>query len=145
MCSRYRRIAVRVLSLLLVVSALLVPMTASAGDWDKEKGSMDVPAGATEEYRLEVAGISVTIPVGAMPEGGKVMLQVKSSSDGEFVADFLPNPDFAQAVMMDFGTAEVVYLGQGRNLAQIWTSDLDGDGAVGEILSDHFSRYSGHY
>ena len=145
MSSRHHRIALRVLSLLLILGALLVPLTASAGAYDKEKGSMVVPAGTTEEYRLEVGGISVTIPVGAMPEGGKVMLQVKSTADGEFCADFLPNLTFAQPVMMDFGTTEVVYVGQGQDWTDIQTSDLDGDGAVGEILSDHFSRYSGHY
>ncbi len=134
----------RLWALLLVVSLLIFPASASAGRTVVQKGSMFVPPAATETYTLTVGRVSVSIPPGAMPEGGRILLQVRNK-DGWFQAKFSPDREFQVPVIMDFGEAEVVYYHEGREIVPIVTEDLDGDGAVGEIASMHFSRYSGFY
>jgi hypothetical protein len=138
-----RRGFLTVLTMVLVIAALLLPMSASAGRWETAVGKMMVPRNATETCTLVVSGISVTIEPGDYPKGGPVVLQVKRSSDGQFVASFHPELNFVNPVVMDFGTvAQVIYESKSGPVV-IPTSDLDGDGEVGEISSMHFSRYSG--
>lgn len=135
------------LTVLLVVSALLVPMTTFAdqgwGNWYKANGQMLIPAGATASYSLSVGPVKIVVPPGALPDGGPVILRVRWNSNGDFIADFLPDHVFAAPVMMDFGSGDVVYYHSRSGLVPIRTQDLDGDGAPGEIHCNHFSRFSG--
>jgi len=138
---------VALFSMLLILGTLLAPVTAFAdkgkSGWYNETGHVMVPEDASEEIVLAVGPVSVTLPPGAMPEGGPVILHVKWTDDGAFRADFHPDREFDVPVLIDFGTAEtVVYSGPGGSEV-IPTQDLDGDGEVGEIYSDHFSRFSG--
>lgn len=131
------------LTTLVIVAALLLPMSASAARWETAVGKMMVPPDATQTYTLEVSGIKVVVPPGAYPKGGPVVLQVQRNSDGQFVASFHPELTFDAPVMMDFGTCSQVIYDSRSGPIVIVTSDLDGDGVVGEIESLHFSRYSG--
>jgi len=99
---------------------------------------MLVPADATVPYTLTVGEISITIPVGAMPDGGPISLFVTSSPDGWFMAEFLPDRQFVTPVLMDFGSVqgETVYYHDGDNLVPLRTQG-------GKLWSPHFSRYSG--
>jgi len=138
-----RRLFVSILSIIVVVSALALPFGASAAKWLQLKGKMMVPRNATEPSELRVGEFGVVIYPESMPKGGPIMLHARVAPDGAFVVQFHPERDFDAPVMMDFGTcAEVVYEGPQGN-ETIVTQDLDGDGEVGEIWSDHFSRYSG--
>ncbi|OGO05340.1 MAG: hypothetical protein A2Y60_04110 [Chloroflexi bacterium RBG_13_54_9] len=140
-----KRTFVSILLVLLVVSALVLPMTASAGRFTREQGFMRVPRGATEAYTLTVGEVSVTIPPGALPKGGPVILIVTTGPRGQFLANFGPSYRFQAPVMMEFGDAEVVYYHYGNAQIPLYTGDLDGDGDSGEIESEHFSRYSGWF
>ncbi len=133
-----RRLLWVLVSFVLVVSALLLPLTASAGRFTRERGFMFVPANATIPYTLTVGQVSVTIPPGAMPQGGPVILFVVTSADGWFMAEFLPERAFAQPVLMDFGSVrdETVYYHDGGALVPLRTQG-------GKLWSPHFSRYSG--
>jgi hypothetical protein len=133
--------------MMVMIAAMLLPMTALAesgkGKWYNDVGNMMVPAGATEAYTLSVGPVRLVVPPGALPEGGPVVLRVKWTDAGQFEANFSPEREFAAPVMMDFGTVEVVYWESSAGTVAIQTDDLDGDGVVGEIYSDHFSRFSG--
>ncbi|MCD6519827.1 MAG: hypothetical protein J7M05_07895 [Anaerolineae bacterium] len=142
---RHRKLLLTILLIAVLVGILAFPLSASAGRFKVERGFMFVPPNATTSYHLQVGKISVTIPPGALPRGGPVILTVISRRGGQFLADFRPDYQFAKPVLMDFGTAPVVYYWEHGQRVPIQTSDLDGDGEVGEILSDHFSRYSGWY
>lgn len=138
---------VALLSVLLILGTLLAPVTAFAGKgksgWYNETGHVMVPEGATEDTVLSVGPVSVTLFPGSLPEGGPVVLHVKWTDEGVFRAGFHPDREFDVPVLIDFGTAEtVVYSGHGGSEVII-TQDLDGDGEIGEIYSDHFSRFSG--
>ena len=144
---RTRQRLLILLTVLLIVSALLLPMTAFAGKdkgrWRSARGRMRVPAGATESYRLRVGPVKIVVPPGALPDGGPVVLRVRWNSKGDFIADFKPDHVFAAPVMMDFGSGDVVYYHSRGGLVPIRTEDLDGDGAPGEIHCNHFPRFSG--
>jgi hypothetical protein len=133
-----RRLLLTLLAIMLVLGALFVPMSAYADRSLREHGSMFVPANATEPYTLTVGGIGVTIPVGALPKGGIIILFVVEDSDGAFIVDFLPEREFPIAVEMDFGSVrdEVVYFHNQGSLVPLRTNN-------GKLLSTHFSRYSG--
>lgn len=134
-----RRLLVSVLAIMLVVMTLALPMTASAGGAFHGYGSLYVPAGTTESHTLIVGRVSVTVPPGAMPEGGYVSLSVLETPSGRFKADFLPDRDFDKPVIMDYQTAPWVEFQAKRGGPQrIWTTD-------GKIESQHFSRYSGWF
>lgn len=125
--------------IVLMIATLAMPLSALAAPGTvREKGMIHVPAGITEPVTLQVMDISVTIPPGAMPKGGPVVLMVTKSANGFTQADFLPERQFEQPVMIRFGTAPLVYYwSRGR------TVSIETDG--GEFISDHFSRYSGFY
>jgi hypothetical protein len=139
-----RRFFTRIVLLLVVLASLVLPLTASAGNSSTRTGAMFVPPNATRDYRLQVGQFGVTIPTGAMPKGGLVILRVTTQRDGSFEVDFYPEMQFAKQVIMDFGPkTQIVYYHDDEQLVPIPTSDVDGDGQGGEILSWHFSRYSG--
>ena len=133
------------LTVLLIASALLLPMTAFADQdkWYQANGHMIVPAGATESYSLSVGSVKIVVPPGALPDGGPVVLRVRWNDNGDFIADFKPDRVFAAPVMMDFGSGNVVYYHSSSGLVPIQTQDLDGDGEPGELYCNHFSRFSG--
>lgn len=134
-----RRLLVSVLAIMLVLVTLALPMTASAGGAFQGYGSMYVPAGTTQSHTLIVGRVSVTIPPGAMPEGGYVSLSVLETPSGRFKADFLPDREFAVPVIMDYDTAPWVEFQAKKGGPQlIWTTD-------GKVESTHFSRYSGWF
>ena len=143
---RITRFSMLITAMVLLLT-LALPMTAFAGKgggrWHNATGHIQVPAGATEDSVLTVGPVSVTLFPGSLPEGGPVVLHVKWDDSGAFRADFHPDREFDVPVLIDFGTvATVEYVGpHGSEI--ITTSDLDGDGEVGEIYSDHFSRFSG--
>jgi len=138
---------VALLSVLLILGTLLAPITALAGKgksrWYNETGHVMVPEGATDDTVLSVGPVSVTLFPGSLPEGGPVVLHVKWTDEGVFRADFHPDRAFDVPVLIDFGTAETVVYTSHGSTEVIVTEDLDGDGEVGEIYSDHFSRFSG--
>ncbi len=142
MMAKNKRFWVSLLIAAVLIGALIVPLAASAGKAVVRHGIMLVPPRAAIPYRLQVGEFSVTIPAGALPKGGPVIIHTMQR-DNWFQVDFLPERQFAAPVMMDFGTAPVIYYQHNGTQNEIWTSDLDGDGQVGEIYSDHFSRYSG--
>jgi len=142
---RTRRRLVMALSMALLVGILAMPMAASAGKSTRTMGFMMIPAGATQDYTLTVGDVSVTVPAGALPKGGPVMIHLTADPDGQFRADFLPDRKFSSPVLIKFGSAEVVYYHYRNTLQSIVTSDIDGDGEVGEVWMDHFSRYSGWF
>jgi len=129
-----------------MLATLVMPLSASAAPGAKhERGMIHLPANITEPVTLQVMDVSVTIPVGAMPKGGPVILKVTKTPDGGIQADFHPERQFNKPVIIKIGDAPIVYyIAKGKTTA-IETSDLDGDGKVGEFYSTHFSRYSGFY
>lgn len=133
-----RRVFLGVLAVAFIVAAAVLPLPVLGDGFSRDKGSMFVPAGSQEPMTLTVSGISVTVPVGSMPKGGKVMLFVTENSEGWFMAEFLPSQKFDVPVIMDFGTVrdEVVFYHEGAKLVPLKTSG-------GKLFSPHFSRYSG--
>jgi len=106
---------------------------------------MFVPRNSTQDHTLTVGRVSVTVPAGALPQGGPVVLHVATDSEGRFRADFLPNYSFARPVLMKFGAAPFIYYHTGHDCIRIDTADIDGDGEGGEVWMGHFSRYSGWF
>lgn len=140
-----RRWVWALMAVVVLLSVALLPMAASARRADFEQGSMYIPRYARQAYTLAVGDVSVTIPAGAMPGGGRIKLQVWTYSDGHIEAQFLPDREFARPVLMNMGSCAVVYWVDGRWSVPIRTADLDGDGDLGEWWSTHFSRYSGWF
>jgi len=137
-----RRLVLSLLAVAVLVGMLVLPMTASAGRFTRENGVMWVPADLQEPMTLSVDGVSVTVPPGAMPRGGIVVLHVmREPATGWFQVDFLPDRQFPVPVIMDFGEVfELNYMGP------------DGPEPIiprmpyrvrARFLSPHFSRYSG--
>jgi len=142
---RTRRRLVAVLSVALLLGVLVMPLAASATKTSRAMGFMMVPARATQDYTLTVGDVSVTIPPGALPKGGPVMIHLTADRNGGFCVDFLPDRKFTRPVLIKFGSAEVVYYHYRNMLVPIRTSDIDGDGELGEVWMEHFSRYSGWF
>jgi len=162
---------VALLSVLLILGTLLAPVIALADDGNARKGAiaakvaddwgedvtqlagrrgwhfaraqMTVPPNPTKTYRLDAGPVRLLVPPDALPEGGPVRLRVVWNDRGRFVADFTPDRQFDANVLMDFGVPKTVYYHSASGKVRIDTQDLDGDGEVGEIYSDHFSRFSG--
>lgn len=135
---RNRRILLSVFAIILVVATLALPMAASAGGALQARGSMLVLPGTQQSHTLTVGRISVTVPPGAMPEGGIVSLRVVETPNGRFIAEFLPDREFDVPVTMDYDTAPWVDYHAKSGLERIWTAN-------GKIQSWHFSRYSGWF
>ncbi len=131
-----QRILSRVMILVLVVATLLVPVTAYAGN-TVYKDYEYVPAGTTEAVILEAGFVTVTIPAGALPQGGGVAAKVKLDDDGTFSAVFGPDQTFATSIIVDFGPdVEIVYYYSDAGPVLVNLVD-------GKLITNHFSRYSG--
>jgi hypothetical protein len=137
-----RRLFLSLLAVAVLVATMLLPMTASAGRFTRETDWMWVPANLAQPKTLSVDGISVTIPVGAMPDGGIVILRVlREPAKGWFQADFLPDRTFAVPVLMDFGDVyELNYMSPDGPEPIVPRSPRL---VRARFLSPHFSRYSG--
>ena len=136
--TRNRRLLLSMMAIMLIVATLALPMTALAGRATRQQGFMFVPPFTQKSHTLTVGRISVTVPPRAMPWGGFVFLRVVETPSGYFVADFLPDRDFAVPVIMDYDTAPWVDYHSKRGPVRIWTVN-------GKIESWHFSRYSGWF
>lgn len=126
----------QVLIVLLVMMALILPTAAAAGKkvyQDKEY----IAPNTTEMEDLSAGPVYVTIPAGALPEGGKLSAKVKIDSDGSFEADFKPDTQFATDIVIDFGpnVTVVYYWDDGVPVLMELVN--------GKLITDHFSRYSG--
>ena len=62
--------------------------------------------------------------------------------DGQTVVMLASELQFEELVLIDFGTAPVVYYWDDGQWVSVETVDADQDGEGGEILADHFSRYA---
>ncbi len=135
----------RIVLTLLVVVMLAAPFAASAGSRGTAWGLMIVWPHSSRAYTLNVNGFAVTVPSGALPNGGIIIERVTVKGNGEFSVEFYPDYRFSEDVIMDFRSAETVYYHSDSGLIAIPTYDLDNNGEVGEFFSEHFSRYSGWY
>jgi hypothetical protein len=90
---------------------------------------------------LEAGGVKVVVPPHALnrPRLLRLMVFVR---DGQTVVRLGPELRFQELVLIDFGTAPVVYYWDNGQWVTVETIDADQDGEVGEILSYHFSRYA---
>jgi len=126
----------RVLVMLALVAALILPVTAGAG-WTVYQDREYIPPATTETEDLQAGPIYVTIPAGALPQGGLLRAKVKMADDGSFEAVFSPDVQFATNIIIDFGpNVHVVYYWEdGTPILQELVD--------GKLVTDHFSRYSG--
>lgn len=62
--------------------------------------------------------------------------------DGQTVVRLGPELQFEELVLIDFGTAPVIYYWDHGQWVTVETSDEDQDGEVGEILVDRNSPYA---
>lgn len=90
---------------------------------------------------LEGGGIRVVVPPQALDNTRLLRLMV-SVRDGQTAVRLSPELRFKELVLVDFGTAPVVYYWDHGQWVTIETIDVDQDGEAGEILVDHFSRYA---
>jgi len=130
-----------VLSLLLIVSAIALPMAVSAGSYSVRFGFMWVPRQMQAPKTLTVDGISVTVMPDSIPNGGPVILRVIRGPDGWFMADFWPDREFEIPVVMDFGGVYELNYHAGSSLLPIVPRSPELVWA--RFFSEHFSRYSG--
>jgi hypothetical protein len=115
-----KRLFLSLLAVAMVLAILVLPTAASAGYLHKESGWMWVPAHFSSPRVLSVDGISVSVPPGAIPDGGLVVLT---------------------SVTMDFGDVyELNYLGPDGAVPIVPHSEVR---VHARFLSQHFSRYSG--
>lgn len=126
----------RLLVLIALVAMLILPVATAAGTavyTDREY----IPPATTETEDLQVGPIYVTIPAGALPQGGLLRAKVKVDDSGAFEAVFSPDVQFATDIIIDFGpNVSVVYYWE--NGVPIPQELVDG-----KLFTDHFSRYSG--
>lgn len=126
----------RLLVLIALVVALVLPITTAAGTavyTDREY----IPPATAETEDLQVGPIYVTIPAGALPQGGLLRAKVKVDDSGAFEAVFSPDVQFATNIIIDFGpNVSVVYYWE--NGVPIPQELVDG-----KLFTNHFSRYSG--
>lgn len=126
----------RLLVLIALVAMLILPVATAAGTavyTDREY----IPPATTETEDLQVGPIYVTIPAGALPQGGLLRAKVKVDDSGAFEAVFSPDVRFATNIIIDFGpNVSVVYYWE--NGVPIPQELVDG-----KLFTDHFSRYSG--
>jgi hypothetical protein len=137
-----KRLFLSLLAVAMVLAILVLPTAASAGYLHKESGWMWVPAHFSSPRVLSVDGISVSVPPGAIPDGGLVVLTVvRDPHTGWFQVDFLPDREFPVSVTMDFGDVyELNYLGPDGAVPIVPHSEVR---VHARFLSQHFSRYSG--
>ncbi len=90
---------------------------------------------------MEAGGVTVVVPPHALecPRWLHLMVVV---SDEMTDVKLGPNLHFAKPVLIDFGTTPVVYFWEDGQWITVYTIDTDQDGEVGEIFTDHFSRWA---
>ena len=158
--TKQRQILLRVLTLLLVLSALFLPMTALAQGNGRRPNTertievtVDIPWDANRVYPVSAGKVQVMFFPGSLPplEAGEVYsfrLRVTETSDRGFIADLVlnqPGIEFQHPVRVKFGTAgEVFFCDQedgGCEIGQGYRIPTRG----GWVMLEHFSRYSGWY
>jgi len=127
---------------LVLVGLLFVALTPAAhagggGERFFERVLFQPESGA----ELEGGGIRVVVPPYALDRARFLTLMV-SVSDGQTQVRLSPELQFEEPILIDFGTVSMVYFWDNGQWVTIETIDADGDGEVGEILVDHFSRYA---
>lgn len=90
---------------------------------------------------LEAGGVRVVVPPHAL-ERRKLLRLMVFVRDGRTEVRLGPELEFEELVLIDFGTAPVVYYWDDGEWDTVETIDADQDGEVGEILVDHFSRWA---
>ncbi len=93
------------------------------------------------EVELKAGGVRVVVPPHALDRARLLRLMV-FVRDGQSVVRLSPELHFEEPVLIDFGTAPVIYYWDNGEWGTVETIDVDQDGKVGEILVDHFSRYA---
>ena len=73
-----KRVLITLATLMIAAASLVIPLSASAGRFVHERGSMFVPPDAETTYVLQVGNISVTIPPGSMTWSAQI------SHDGDW-------------------------------------------------------------
>ena len=89
---------------------------------------------------LEAGGIEVVVPPHALDRARPLRLMV-FVRDGQTVVMLAPELQFQEPVLIDFGTEPLVFYWDNGQWVTVKTIDADQDGAVGEILVDHSSRW----
>ena len=132
----------KVFTALLLVGLLftaLAPAAYAGGGGERFRDRALFQPGTGAE--LEAGGIKVVVPPHALERRRLLRLRV-FVRDGQTVVRLGPELEFEELVLIDFGTAPVVYYWDNGEWGTVETVDADLDGEVGEILSDHFSRYA---
>ena len=129
----------RALALLVFIMAILVlPGMASARGFSLAHSQQFLDPG--EGIVLEAGPVTLTVPEGAVPDGGQVGMHVKWEQGEWIELNLVPEQTFAVPVTLDFsefGDATIYYLDHGQ---LVLMEIVDGS-----LTTDHFSRYSGWY
>lgn len=136
----HKRLLLTIVSLILVLSALALPAVASAGGVEHYQDRVRVPANSSQDYTLEVDGVTITVPGGALPDGGQIKAHLKVKDD-EFTLQLSPEQDFHESITIDLGPDYA---------SDAIVSDSRGETVIinpvdGVFQVDHCSRYSGYY
>ena len=135
--SHHRRVKMLV-SILFIAALLALPGMASAGSFSVAHAKQFLAPG---EGTVLVAGpVTLTVPEGALPDGGLVGMHVKWEQGGWLELNLVPEQSFPVPITLsfsEFGDAAIYYLNHGEpELIEV----IDGS-----YSTDHFSRYSGWY
>jgi hypothetical protein len=156
--TKHRQILLRVLTLLLVLSALFLPMTALAQGNGRRPNTdrtievtVRIPWDANRPYPVSAGRILVMFFPGSLPQpedGGThytFTLSATERPDRGFIADLALDPPvdrFLRPVPVKFGAAKEVYYCKTDDCA-VLSDPIPTRG--GWVRLEHFSRYSGWY
>jgi hypothetical protein len=155
--TKQRQIMLRVFTLLLVLSALCLPMTALAQGNGRRPNTdstievtVDIPWDANRVYPVSAGRVRVmffprSLPALAAGETYTFTLSVTETPDRGFIADLALDPPvdrFLRPVPVKFGTAGKVYYCETDDCALL-SDPIPTFG--GWVKLEHFSRYSGWY
>ena len=155
--AKQRQILLRVLTLLLVLSALFLPMTALAQGNGRCPNTdstivvtVDIPWDANRVYPVSAGSVQVMFFPGSLPaldngEPYSFTLSVTERPDGAFIAKLALDPpvqEFLRPVPVKFGTAREVYYCETDD-CMVLSAPIPTLG--GWVRLEHFSRYSGWY